>query len=71
MGAADFVLPRLRGLGVEPRYAGRPAAASPATGSHKRHVAEQAAVVGAALGRGADPGVVEASAKDAPAPQPD
>jgi 2-oxoglutarate dehydrogenase E1 component len=27
------------------RYAGRPESASPATGSHKRHLAEQAAVI--------------------------
>jgi 2-oxoglutarate dehydrogenase E1 component len=32
-----------------PRYAGRPSAASPATGSHKRHVAEQASLVDDAL----------------------
>ena len=32
-----------------PRYAGRPSAASPATGSHKRHVEEQAALVDDAL----------------------
>ncbi len=35
---AGFKCPR-------PRYAGRPSAASPATGSHKRHVAEQAALI--------------------------
>jgi 2-oxoglutarate dehydrogenase E1 component len=33
-----------------PVYAGRPAAASPATGLAKRHAAEQAALIGAALG---------------------
>ncbi|WP_193367079.1 2-oxoglutarate dehydrogenase E1 component [Pelagibius marinus] len=32
-----------------PRYAGRPSAASPATGSHKRHVEEQAALLDDAL----------------------
>ena len=32
-----------------PRYAGRHSAASPATGSHKRHVAEQAALIDDAL----------------------
>ena len=32
-----------------PRYAGRPSAASPATGSHKRHVEEQASLVDDAL----------------------
>ncbi|MCB9777838.1 MAG: 2-oxoglutarate dehydrogenase E1 component [Alphaproteobacteria bacterium] len=40
-------------LGVRPRYAGRPAAAAPATGSHKKHKAEQAALIDAALGGGA------------------
>jgi len=34
---------------ARPRYAGRPSAASPATGSHKRHVAEQAALIDDAL----------------------
>ena len=34
------------------RYIGRPASASPATGSHKQHVSEQLALVGRALGRG-------------------
>jgi 2-oxoglutarate dehydrogenase E1 component len=33
-----------------PRYAGRAASASPATGIAKRHVAEQAALVADALG---------------------
>ncbi|MEQ1501122.1 MAG: 2-oxoglutarate dehydrogenase E1 component [Myxococcota bacterium] len=37
--------------GLRVRYVGRPAAASPATGSHKQHVAEQAALVAAALAR--------------------
>ncbi|MEQ9608905.1 MAG: thiamine pyrophosphate-dependent enzyme, partial [Kiloniellaceae bacterium] len=32
-----------------PRYAGRPSSASPATGSHKRHVEEQAALLDDAL----------------------
>lgn len=32
-----------------PRYAGRPSAASPATGSHKRHVEEQASLLDDAL----------------------
>ena len=35
--------------GMRPRYAGR-AAASPATGLAKRHAAEQAALIAAALG---------------------
>ena len=38
------------GHALRPRYAGRAAAASPATGLAKRHAAEQAALIGAALG---------------------
>ncbi len=38
------------GHDLRPRYAGRGASASPATGLAKRHVAEQAALVAAALG---------------------
>ena len=39
------------GLGaIRPQYAGRDAAASPATGLAKRHAAEQAALIAAALG---------------------
>ncbi len=41
---------REAGHDLRPRYAGRPAAASPATGLAKRHVAEQAALVAGALG---------------------
>ena len=51
MGAWSFMEDRLRGR-VAPRtlrYAGRPRNASPATGSHKRHLAEQAALVREAL----------------------
>jgi 2-oxoglutarate dehydrogenase E1 component len=36
--------------GMRPQYAGRDASASPATGLAKRHAAEQAAVIAAALG---------------------
>src|SRR5690348_7413379 len=36
--------------GIRPQYAGRDAAASPATGLAKRHAAEQAALIAAALG---------------------
>jgi 2-oxoglutarate dehydrogenase E1 component len=36
--------------GMRPQYAGRDASASPATGLAKRHVAEQAALIAAALG---------------------
>ena len=36
--------------GIRPRYAGRDASASPASGLAKRHAAEQAALIAAALG---------------------
>ncbi|HWJ58847.1 MAG TPA: 2-oxoglutarate dehydrogenase E1 component, partial [Sphingomicrobium sp.] len=36
--------------GMRPAYAGRPSSASPATGLAKRHAAEQAALIAAALG---------------------
>jgi multifunctional 2-oxoglutarate metabolism enzyme len=50
MGAYGFLWHELRDIfGREPRYAGRSAAASPATGSAKRHAAEQAALVAEAL----------------------
>ena len=49
MGAWSFVEPRLRALGLTPTYAGRAEAASPATGSHKRHDREQAELLSAAL----------------------
>ncbi|MEE8396433.1 MAG: 2-oxoglutarate dehydrogenase E1 component [bacterium] len=52
MGGWDFVEPRLlRYLPkkLAPRYIGRRAAASPATGSHRVHAAEQAALVAEAL----------------------
>ncbi len=48
---------RLVKAGVKPKrpvYAGRDAAASPATGLAKRHAAEQAALIAEALGHGAD-----------------
>jgi 2-oxoglutarate dehydrogenase E1 component len=56
-GAWTFVAPLLEtcladaGLtGMPPQYAGRDASASPATGLAKRHAAEQAALIAAALG---------------------
>ena len=56
MGAWSFadrrieaVLLGLGGAATRPRYVGRPAAASPATGLAKVHAAEQAALVGKAL----------------------
>ncbi|MCC7175793.1 MAG: multifunctional oxoglutarate decarboxylase/oxoglutarate dehydrogenase thiamine pyrophosphate-binding subunit/dihydrolipoyllysine-residue succinyltransferase subunit [Bryobacterales bacterium] len=49
MGAWRYMRDRLRPLiasgGRNLRYAGRPESASPATGSHKRHALEQAALV--------------------------
>ena len=53
MGAWSFVSDRLRDLlGPEQtlRYAGRPRSSSPATGSHKRHLAEQTALLEQAFG---------------------
>ncbi len=50
MGAWFFVDGRLRDLGLNPIYVGRNEAASPATGSHKRHDREQAQVMSEALG---------------------
>ncbi|HEX9953391.1 MAG TPA: multifunctional oxoglutarate decarboxylase/oxoglutarate dehydrogenase thiamine pyrophosphate-binding subunit/dihydrolipoyllysine-residue succinyltransferase subunit [Rubricoccaceae bacterium] len=53
MGAWMFVQPRLDALlpeGTRVEYAGRAAAASPATGSASRHAAEQQALLNAALG---------------------
>jgi 2-oxoglutarate dehydrogenase E1 component len=50
MGAYGFFWHELRRIfGREPRYAGRSPAASPATGSLKRHLAEQHALVTDAL----------------------
>ena len=39
---------------MRPQYAGRDASASPATGLAKRHAAEQAALIAAALGHSGD-----------------
>ncbi len=58
MGAWDFLDERLLEClapGQRLRYAGRPRSGSPATGSYRRHVAEQRAVVREALGLAADP----------------
>ena len=41
--------------GMRPQYAGRDASASPATGLAKRHAAEQAALIAAALGHSSAP----------------
>ena len=42
--------------GMRPQYAGRDASASPATGLAKRHAAEQAALIAAALGHNSTSG---------------
>ena len=49
----DQIEPLLDASGRDVRYVGRPASASPATGSGKRHQAEQAAIIEDALTRGA------------------
>ena len=52
MGAWDFVDERIMAVlapGQTLRYVGRAANASPATGSHRRHHAEQEAIVEQAL----------------------
>ena len=58
-GAWSFVEPLIEQClidagfnGLRPQYAGRAASASPATGLAKRHAAEQAALIAAALGHG-------------------
>jgi 2-oxoglutarate dehydrogenase E1 component len=45
--------------GMRPRYAGRDAAASPATGLAKRHAAEQAALIAGALGHSSPAGAAK------------
>jgi 2-oxoglutarate dehydrogenase E1 component len=61
-GAWTFVEPLLECClgeagfaGMRPQYAGREAGASPATGLAKRHAAEQAALIAAALGHSSQP----------------
>ncbi len=49
MGGWSFMEPRLRALGHTPRYVGRDASASPATGSRQVHLREQKELVEAAL----------------------
>ena len=51
MGAWSFVLQRFFDMDIPIRYAGRPENSSPATGSHSRHLAEQAYLVSYAFGR--------------------
>jgi len=47
--------------GMRPQYAGRDASASPATGLAKRHAAEQAALIAAALGHSSAPNTAVAA----------
>jgi 2-oxoglutarate dehydrogenase E1 component len=47
--------------GMRPQYAGRDASASPATGLAKRHAAEQAALIAAALGHSSPAGAAVAA----------
>jgi 2-oxoglutarate dehydrogenase complex dehydrogenase (E1) component-like enzyme len=60
MGAWSFMEPRLRALGVSPRYVGRDSSASPATGSRAVHLREQKELVEAALA-GSAPHLVRGS----------
>jgi 2-oxoglutarate dehydrogenase E1 component len=59
MGAWRYMRERLQGSleasGRTLRYAGRPESASPATGSHKRHLVEQAALIDEAFAPAALP----------------
>jgi len=50
MGAWPFILQRFADMGRPIRYAGRPESSSPATGSHRRHLAEQQHLLDLALG---------------------
>ncbi|MDD2320972.1 MAG: 2-oxoglutarate dehydrogenase E1 component [Geobacteraceae bacterium] len=51
MGAWNYIRPHLAGiLGIEPKYAGRKEAASPATGSFRQHRAEQERLLEEAFG---------------------
>ena len=66
-GAWSFVEPCLEEClaqtghaGMRPRYAGRAASASPATGLAKRHAAEQAALIVDALGANQNPAAAAA-----------
>ena len=50
MGAWNFIAPLLESAVGQPlRYAGRPAAASPATGAKASHLREQKALLAAAF----------------------
>jgi 2-oxoglutarate dehydrogenase E1 component len=67
-GAWSFVQPLLEAslaeadfANIRPQYAGRDAGASPATGLAKRHAAEQAALIAAALGHSSPAGAAVAA----------
>ena len=45
MGAWPYLLQRFADLKIPIRYAGRPESSSPATGSYRRHKAEQERLV--------------------------
>jgi 2-oxoglutarate dehydrogenase complex dehydrogenase (E1) component-like enzyme len=49
MGAWSFALQRFLDQGITLTYVGRPESSSPATGSYRRHSAEQAYLVSAAF----------------------
>jgi 2-oxoglutarate dehydrogenase E1 component len=68
-GAWTFVEPLIEAClndagfsGMRPRYAGRDASASPATGLAKRHAKEQAALIAEALGHSSQPNAAAAAA---------
>jgi 2-oxoglutarate dehydrogenase E1 component len=49
MGAWSFALQRFNELGIAPRYSGRAASASPATGSYTLHHSQQACLLASAI----------------------
>jgi 2-oxoglutarate dehydrogenase complex dehydrogenase (E1) component-like enzyme len=50
MGAWTFMMQRFFDLGIQVQYAGRAESSSPATGSYRRHAAEQDFVLKMSLG---------------------
>src|SRR3954452_6197101 len=59
----ESCLPQAGHPQMRPQYAGRDASASPATGLAKRHAAEQAALIGSALGHSSQPASPAAAAQ--------
>jgi 2-oxoglutarate dehydrogenase E1 component len=62
---SDFIEAAIADAGLapmRPRYAGRAASASPATGLAKRHIAEQASLIADALGQGRSSAIAPAAA---------